>query len=144
MYYKNKEELFNQLYIEIRKENYKNLVKGLKEEMSIEETFKLIWKNSFNYNIKHPEYLTFREQFEQTTMMKKIKQNQFESHQFVTNLLQRGIDEGIIKNLPLPILTAFAFIPIITFVKYHINGLLKMDEKQIQESTEIAWNTIKK
>ncbi|MHA1917152.1 MAG: TetR/AcrR family transcriptional regulator [Candidatus Ranarchaeia archaeon] len=143
IYYKNKEDLFIKLYIEIRKKMHKDLVQGLTDEMTIEETFKLIWNNSITSNLKHPEYLTFREQFEQTTMMKKIKVEEFKAFQLVGALLQKGIDEQIFKDLPLPVLTAFAFIPIITLTRYHIGGLIKMDENQIKEACEIAWNTIK-
>ena len=123
---------------------HQNLIQGLTNEMTIEEKFNKIWNNSITSNLKHPEYLTYREQFEQTTMIKKIKMEEFQSFQLIENLLKQGIKQGIIKDLPLPILTAFAFIPIITLIRYHISGIIKMDEKQIKKSCEIAWNTIKK
>jgi hypothetical protein len=69
--------------------------------------------------------------------------NEFESYRFVRNLLQRGIDENTIKNQPLPILTAFAFIPIITLLKFHLSGSIKMDEDHIKQAYEIAWNAIR-
>ena len=77
-------------------------------------------------------------------MMKNIKENEFESYHYVRNLLQSGIDENTIKNHPLPILTAFAFIPIIALLKFHLSDIIKMDEDHIKQAYEIAWNAISK
>ncbi|MFX1576146.1 MAG: TetR/AcrR family transcriptional regulator [Promethearchaeota archaeon] len=142
IYFENKADLFTKLYIDIRKKTHRGLIQGVRDEMTIEQTFKTIWYNSFFYHLKHPEYIVFREQFEQTSMMKNVRENEFESYKYVRNLLQRGIDEKTIKNHPLPILTAFAFIPVITLIKYHRSGIIKMDEAQIQQASEIAWNAI--
>jgi AcrR family transcriptional regulator len=144
IYFKNKEDLFTKLYIDIRKEMSQSALQGLQDEMTTEQTFKSIWYNSFTYNLNHPEYLVFREKFEQTAMMTNIKENEFEAYQYVSDLLQRGIDENTIKNYPLPILTAFAFIPVITLIKFHLSNVLKMDETNIKQAYEIAWNAIRK
>jgi AcrR family transcriptional regulator len=142
IYFKNKKDLFTKLYIEIREQMSQGALQGLHDEMTIERAFKSIWYNSFTYNLNHPEYLVFREQFEQTSMMKNIKENEFEAYRYVSNLLQRGIDEHKIKNHPLPILTSFAFIPIVTLIKFHLNGIIKMDEGHIKQAYDIAWNAI--
>jgi AcrR family transcriptional regulator len=144
IYFKNKDDLFTKLYVDIRKKMSQSTLQGLNDEMSTEQKFKLIWHNSFTYNINHPEHIRFREQFEQTSMMKNINENEFESYRYTQNLLQRGISENIIKNHPLPILTAFSFIPIITLLKFHLNDIIKMDEDQIKQAYEIAWNAIGK
>jgi len=144
IYFKNKDDLFTQLYIDIRKKMSHVALQGLRDEMTVEQTFKSIWYNSFTYNLNHPEYLGFREQFEQTSMMKNIDENDFESYRYVRHLLQRGIDEDTIKNHPLPILTAFAFIPIITLLKFHLSDIIKMDEDHIKQAYEFAWNAISK
>lgn len=144
IYFKNKEDLFTKLYIDIRKEMSQSALQGLQDGMTIEQTFKSIWYNSFTYNLNHPEYLVFREKFEQTAMMTNIKENEFKVYQYVNNLLQRGIDENVIKNYPLPMLTAFVFIPVITLIKFHLSDIIKMDEEQIKQAYEIAWNAIRK
>jgi len=144
IYFKNKEDLFTKLYIDIREEMSQGALQGLQDDITTEQAFKSIWYNSFTYNLNHPEYLVFREKFEQTAMMENIKKNEFEVYQYVRNLLQRGIDENTIKNYPLPILTAFAFIPVITLIKFHLSGIIKMDEEHIKQAYEIAWNAISK
>jgi AcrR family transcriptional regulator len=142
IYFKNKEDLFTRLYIDIRKEMSEGGLEGLKEGMTTEEAFKSIWYHSFTFNLQHPEYLTFREQFEQTRMMKNIKPQNFRLFQTVDELLKRGVKEKTIQNHPLPILTAFAYFPIVTLLKFHQAGIVEMDEDNIIQACEIAWNAI--
>ncbi|MHA2003468.1 MAG: TetR/AcrR family transcriptional regulator [Candidatus Thorarchaeota archaeon] len=142
IYFKNKEDLFTNLYTDIRGKMSQGALEGLEGEMTTEETFKSIWYHSFTFNLKHPEYLAYREQFERTTMMKRIRPEDFELYQTVDSLLKRGIKEKTIKSLPLPILTAFAYFPIITLLNFHHAGIVKMDENQIEQACEIAWNAI--
>ena len=142
IYFESKEDLFTKLYIDIRNKMSQGALEGMEEGMTVEETFKSIWYHSFTFNLKHPEYLSYREQFEQTAMMRKIRVEDFELFQTVDNLLKRGIRERTIMDHPLPILTAFAYVPIITLLNYHHAGIVKMDEKRIQQACEIAWNAI--
>ena len=143
IHFKNKEDLFTKLYAKIRTDMSNGALQGVHEEMDIEHIFKSIWINSFSYNLNHPNYCIYREKFEQTPMMENINFKDFELYNYINNLFQRGIKEQIIKDLPLSLLTSFAFVPIITLLNFHFNGLINMDENLITEACEIAWNTIK-
>ncbi len=143
IHFKNREDLFTKLYTKIRTDMSNGALQGVREEMDIEQVFKSIWINSFSYNLTHPDYLIYREKFEQTPMMENIKPEDFELYNYVNNLFQRGIKEHIIKNLSIPLLTSFAFFPIITLLNFHFEGVITMDENHITEACEIAWNSIK-
>ncbi|MFW9806432.1 MAG: TetR/AcrR family transcriptional regulator [Candidatus Thorarchaeota archaeon] len=142
IYFDSKEDLLTKLYSDIRRKMSEGALEGLEEGMAIEAIFKSIWHHAFSFNLSHPEYLTYREQFERTTMMRKIKVEDFELFQTIDNLLKQGIKEKKIKALPLPILTAFSYAPIITLLTYHNVGIVKMDEQHIELACEIAWNAI--
>ncbi|MFW9848057.1 MAG: TetR/AcrR family transcriptional regulator [Candidatus Thorarchaeota archaeon] len=142
IYFKNKEDLFTKIYSDIRGKMSHGALAGLSEGMTIEETFKSIWHNAFIFNLGHPEYLAYREHFERTTMMKNIRAEDFALFKTVDGLLKRGVKEKTIKSLPLPILTAFSYVPIITLLNYHHAGIIEMDEENIKHAIEIAWNAI--
>lgn len=142
IYFENKEDLLTKLYIDIRRKMSQGALEGLREEMTTEEIFKSVWHHAFSFNLRHPEYLAYREQFERTTMMRKIKAEDFELFQTIDNLLKQGIKEKTIKDIPLSILTAFSYAPIITLLNYHHAGIVKMDEDYITQASEIAWNAI--
>jgi len=75
--------------------------------------------------------------------MENIKLKDFELYNYVNNLFQRGIKEQIIKDIPIPLLIAFAFVPIITLLNFHFGGVINMDTNHITEACELAWNAIK-
>lgn len=142
IYFENKEDLFTKIYIDIRKKMSQGTLEGLQEDMGIEQAFKSIWHRSFTFNLQHPEYVVYREQFEQTAMMAYIIEDEFELFQTIRTLLQRGVEDQVVMNVPLPILVSFAFVPIITLVKFHIEGIVDMNEKQIEQACGIAWKAI--
>lgn len=143
IYYKNKEDLFAKIYINIRNMMSQESLKGLDDSKPIKDQFKLIWYNFFNYSIKHVDYLVYREHFEQTPMMKNINVEQFDLYKVVDTLLKKGIKENIIQDRQLPFLIAFGFIPMITLLKYNSEGIIIMDDDLIHQASEIAWNAIK-
>lgn len=143
IYFKNKEDLFTKIYIDIRNRMSQAALQGIDESKSIEAQFKSIWHNFFTYALEHLDYLKYREQFEQTSMMNNIHEEEFELFKQVTNLFDKGIKEKRIKNYPLPFLIAFAFIPIITLLKFNFEGRITIDDDLIHQASEIAWKTVK-
>ncbi len=144
IYFKNKEDFFTKLYIDIRNQMSQGALANLQEDMSVEDAFKSSWHDMFLFNLGHPDIIQYRERFEQTAMMNNIKAQDFEHYRFTLELLQRGIKEKVIKDLPVPLLTSFAFVPAITLLRFHFDGVLNMDEGTINQACEIAWESIRR
>ena len=142
IYFRNKEDLLTAIYYDIRKKASESVLANINASMSIKEQFNAIWSNSFSFYLNHPEHTQYREQFEQTTMMKEVNTDDFELNKYTIELLTKGIQDRIIQDRPIPILISFAFIPIITLLRFHFNGILKMSEEQITNACEIAWKAI--
>ena len=142
IYFENKEDLLTTIYYDIRKKASESVLKNIDVNMSIKEQFHATWINSFSFYLNHSEYTKYREQFEQTKMMKEVKTDEFKLNKYTIELLTRGIRDTLIRDLPIPILISFAFVPIITLLRLHFNGILKMTEKEIITSYEIAWKSI--
>ncbi|MHA1747477.1 MAG: TetR/AcrR family transcriptional regulator [Promethearchaeota archaeon] len=143
IYYMNKEDLFTKIYIDIRNRMSQASLQRVDDSMSIEAQFKSIWHDFFTYSLGHIEYIIYREHFEQTSMMNNIHQEEFELFKQITTLFKKGIKEHSIKNHPLPLLTAFAFVPIITLLKFNSEGRITIDDDLVHQASEIAWNTVK-
>ncbi|MHA1345512.1 MAG: hypothetical protein ACTSVO_14590 [Candidatus Heimdallarchaeaceae archaeon] len=70
------------------------------------------------------------------------KTDEFELINHVAELFTRGIKDKLIQDFPIPILIAFAFIPIITLLNFHFDGIQRIDEKEISDARRIAWKSI--
>ncbi|NHJ26028.1 MAG: TetR/AcrR family transcriptional regulator, partial [Candidatus Lokiarchaeota archaeon] len=143
IYFENKEDLFTKIYIDIRKRMSQEALKRVDNKKSIKTQFKSIWHDFIIYALEHIDHLVYREHFEQTSMMNNIHLEEFELFNHVTNLFKQGITKNSIKDLPLSFLIAFAFVPIITLVKFNFEGRITMNEDLINQASEIAWNSIK-
>ena len=142
IYFENKEDLLTVIYRDIRKKAGESVLTNINANMSIQEQFNAIWFNSFSFYLKHPEYIQYREQFEQTKMMKEVQNDEIELNKYIIRLLTKGIEDGRIRNLPIPLLISFAFVPIVTLVRLHCSDVLRMDEKEITNACNIAWKAI--
>ena len=143
IYFKNKDDLFTKIYIDIRKRMSQAALQGVDDSKSLKAQFKSIWHDFITYNLEHFDHLIYREHFEQTSMMNNIHPEEFELYKQVTNLFKKGIKEKSIKNYPLSFLIAFAFVPIITLLKFNFEGRITIDDDLIYKASEIAWNTVK-
>jgi AcrR family transcriptional regulator len=142
IYFQNKEDLLTAIYCDIRKKAGESVLTNINSSMSIKDQFNGIWINSFSFYMNHPEYTQYREQFEQTKMMKEVNTDEFELNKYTIELLTKGIEDKIIRDLPIPILISFAFIPIITLLRFHFSDILIMSEEEVINALEIAWNSI--
>ncbi len=142
IYFKNKEDLFTKIYVDVRNHMSKGALEEIQDNMTVEESFKSLCRGTFLYYLEHPDFILYRERFEQTAMMQNINEQEFGIYRFSNDLLQRGIKERIIKDLPIPLLASFAFVPIITLLRFHISGVLKLSENMIKQVCEMAWNSI--
>ena len=142
IYFENKDDLLTAIYCDIRKKAGESVLKHIDASISIKEQFNAIWINSFSFYLDHPEYIQYREQFEQTTMMNEVRTDEFELNQYTIDLLTKGIQYGIVQDRPIPILISFAFIPIITLIRLHFNNMIVMNEKEIINAYGIAWKSI--
>ena len=108
IYFDNKDDLFTKLYIDIRYKMSDAALAGLDEGQSIEKQFKSIWHNYMTYAVSHMDYVTYRQQFEQTAMANNVNPQDFELYKYITDLFDRGIKDKNIKNLPVILLVSFS------------------------------------
>ncbi|MFW9976400.1 MAG: TetR/AcrR family transcriptional regulator [Candidatus Thorarchaeota archaeon] len=144
IYFKNREDLFTKIYTDIRNQISHGAFEDIQNSLTVEEGFKTLCRGTFLYYLEHPDFAVYRERFEQTAMMQNVNEHEFGIYRFSNDLLQRGIKERIIKDLPIPLLASFAFVPIITLLRFHINGVLKLSESIIKQVCKMAWDSIRR
>jgi TetR/AcrR family transcriptional regulator, repressor of fatR-cypB operon len=58
-------------------------------------------------------------------------------------LFEQGIVEGVIKDLPIPVLFAFFFGILISVARDHIHGFIDLDERLLKRTADACWDAIK-
>ena len=143
LYFKSKDELINQIYLEIKAELAREIQKGLEPQVSLKARLKLLWKNMTGWALKNPYKFQFIMQFSNSPFINNItKEEAIGDFSFVFEL----IHEGVINEIFTPIEDEFVY----TLINSYINGTIqyllsnKMDaDNVIDQSFQILWKGLR-
>ncbi len=145
LYFKNKEELINELYLEMKVRMMNSVTSGYDVTLSVENSMEFIWKNYVHHIMTKPLEFRFCELFTNSPHINRItKEEGTRMLQPVKELFEKGRKEKIIKNLPDEIVTAQLFSPIHNLVKLHLSEQFNLTEKVINTVFKLCWESIKK
>jgi AcrR family transcriptional regulator len=144
VYYENKEDLLVTTYINIKQRISKAILKDFDESLPIRDILKNLWVNMFNYISSHQDHLQFSEQFSNSPYSALVDKVEVEKYfEPVLNVLQRGIEQKIIKDVCKDILATFIFYPIFTLSNQRICRDFPKNEDDIKIAFTLAWDAIK-
>ena len=143
VYFENKEQLLNKIYLFVKQEMSAKLLQGVKPDLSVAEAFKIIWNNFYQYATTNPIRFAFTEQFANSPMVDGIcKDESMNYFKPLLDLFMRGKAEQIFKDISLEIFIAFTFSPLTGLIKEHFSGEIVLDEKALETTFEIAWDAV--
>jgi TetR/AcrR family transcriptional regulator, repressor of fatR-cypB operon len=145
-YFKDKDALINAIFCDIEEEIVDYLGKGLFESLTVKEKFIRFWTMLLNYLLMHPVNFGYLEQFHNSPFGTSLRRDRIsgkddEPSVFV-DIIKEGIAKGGIKDMPVPLLTALAFGPIIMMARDQELGFIKLDETLIKQCAEACWDSI--
>ncbi len=144
LYFENKQDLVNKTYIEVKAEYTKYAFETYKENMPIEEGFKLIWNRIADFKLKECENAMFLAQCDNTPMIdEQSRQKGIKHLQPLLDLWTRGKEEGIIKPISEYLLYAYAINPLSFLMIIQKRGAFQLDKTHLEEAYQSAWNSIK-
>jgi TetR/AcrR family transcriptional regulator, multidrug resistance operon repressor len=142
VYFENKEELLNQVYLFVKREMSGALLRGLEPRMPVAESFKILWNNFYQYATANPVSFAFTEQFANSPLVERCRAQSLDFFNPLFALFERGKEEGVFKDISLEIFIAFTFSPLTGLIKEHLSGEIDLDEKALASVYEIAWDAV--
>jgi len=143
VYFANKEDLLNKIYLKVRHEMSSAMLEGLDETGLIEEGFRRVWFNFYNYAVTNPVDFAFGEQFANSPLVNRIDRDESDSlFGPLIELFERGKREGVIKDIPLAVFSAFAFFPVIGLIRNRQGENLVFGKDLLEQVYEISWDAV--
>lgn len=143
VYFENKEDLLNKIYLMVKQEKSIEMLKGIDESLSVKQAFETAWRNFHRYAIKNPVRFAFSEQFFNSPLVNRISKDEgMNYYQTFLELFERGKKEKIFKDIPLETFSAFTFTPLMDLIKQHLAGDFKLTKKKLDQCFEIAWQAV--
>ena len=144
IYYKNKEDLLVSTFIDIKKDLIKALLVDFDDSLPIRDIIKEIWFKMFEYTHQNRANFQFTEQFSNSPYASLVDQRELdEMFMPVVQVVQRGIEQKIIKNVDFYILSAFIYYPIYTLANSRLPHNYQMSAENIDVAFTLAWDAIK-
>ena len=145
IYFKDKEELLNQLYVSCRAASVDAYFKGYNEGASYKKGFRIIWNNILQYRLENFDVSVFMEQCYHSPFISGTTREMNEQlFQPLYKLFDRGKAEKILKDydtILLLILMMGSITGVIKYINYHKK---KTTNDMIENAFTICWDGLKK
>ncbi|WP_461637067.1 TetR/AcrR family transcriptional regulator [Labilibaculum euxinus] len=144
IYFENKQDLINQLYLELKVSYTKQAFKDYSENMPVKKAFEFIWYNIADYKLKQVEEAWFLSQCDNTMMIDEDSRQEGLKHlQPLLDLWEKGQREGIIKDVSPYILYAYAINPLAFLMNMQKRGLYQINQESLKQAFQSAWDSIR-
>lgn len=144
-YFKNKDDLINQLYLEVKKQMFAAMHLGLSTDLPFEQLFKRIWLNLFDYYTQNPRQFSFAEQYCGSPILTEATRAEGE-HIFreYAEYIDNAIRDGAINDVPRAVVTAALVGMNVALVKQQLAGAIVMDDDMKRKAAHAAWCAIRR
>ncbi|PKQ61691.1 TetR family transcriptional regulator [Labilibaculum filiforme] len=144
IYFENKQDLINQLYLELKISYTEQAFKDYSENMPVKKAFELIWYNIANYKLKQVDEAWFLAQCDNTTMIDENSRQEGLKHlQPLLDLWEKGQKEGIIKDVSPYLLYAYAINPLAFLMNMQKRELYQLDKESLKQAFQASWDSIR-
>jgi AcrR family transcriptional regulator len=147
-YFESKDELINELFREVEGKIKERILEGYSTDMTVRERFLHLNKRLYHYFIGSPLHFRYVEQYHNSPYgvdhrRSKLLAEGDERDVFMT-LFEDGVAQHVMKDMPIILLFAMAFGPLISALRDHALGFIELDDNLIKEITEASWDGVKR
>lgn len=145
IYFKNKEELINTLFLQLKEEKIKQMFENTQPTDSFFISFKKLWSAYFTISLKEFPKMLFIEQYAYSSLL--TAETKSRSDELVAPLLEillKAQEEDLIMKIPPEIMMSHIMGATLEIVKYFVNTSTHPSQEIFEQSFQMAWNSIRK
>ena len=122
----------------------KVLLKNFDKTKPLRDILLDFWNNAFEFIKENRSLYQYSEQFSNSPYSDLVNHEELEKHfEPFVKVLQRGIEQKVIKDVPFDILVTFIFYPIMTMSNSKMCRTLELNDEIIETGFTLAWDAIK-
>lgn len=148
-YFENKDVLINELFQALHDRICTELREGYGTDKPLQERFVHLSTALLRYFIANPLDFRFLEQYLNSpygTAFRSVRLMGASEgdDDLYRRLLEEGVAQQRVKDLPLVVLFALAFGPLLAVARDHILGFVALDDSLLAQAVQACWDGIKK
>ena len=121
IYFKNREDLLNQLYIDVQEKFSEVALKNFHPEISFKDGLWLQWKNRLEFIEEYPVHYSFYEQFRNSPLVRHGSVSLTDFKENMRLFLKNAMQRGEIKKIDPEVFWSVAYGPFYSLVRFHLN-----------------------
>ncbi len=146
-YFESKDALILETYRFLENALNEVLTQGYPEGGTVRERYLHVGGALVRYLVDSPREFRFLEQF-RNSPYGAIRRREIllgkDDRNLVLDLFEEGKRGGIVKDLPVPVLMALAFGPLMQMCRDAALGLITLDDRLIADSVEACWDAVRR
>ena len=143
VYFQNKEDMINKLYIWGKKELFNAVYRGVDFREDITAGFRMAFHNFFNFMRDEPVLFSFCEQFANSPYLNNISRGTVEQEYGpALTAIEEGIAGGLFLKSDPHIILNQLFSPVLTFVKNNRHDKKSISKKTMEEIYRLSWRAV--
>lgn len=143
-YFKNKDALINDLYLETKREFFEALPPISQDTLFNEEVARQMWDRSIAWGVKNPKKMKFMVMFKSSPYIAKVTRDEIgQEMKPLEEMYQHSIDAGLVKDLPLDYMLEATISHIYFTILYLISNKIE-DPKIASKFFPTVWDIIRK
>jgi TetR/AcrR family transcriptional regulator, repressor of fatR-cypB operon len=142
IYFRNKEELVNDLYLECKTSTTEYYFKNIDPDLPFREKFRRLFCNIVDFKLEFFEIAVFLEQCYHSPFVCKNELKKQKGAQLLYALLEQGREEGFLKPLDNEVLIPFIFGCTNEIVKNAHYNTIQLTPERIALAYQLCWDGI--
>ena len=147
-YFANKDILITELFQELHDKIHADLLEKYDVEQSFRDRFLHLSTTLLQYFITNPQEFRYLEQYHNSPYGVAFRRDRIlgigGERAPYRLLFEEGMAQLVVKELPLVVLFALAFGPLLAVARDHILGFVKLDAVLLVQTVEACWDGIKR
>ncbi len=143
LYFENKQDLVNKLYLEVKEDFSKKAFEGFHEDLTVKKGFEIIWFNIANYKLSQIKEANFLSQCDNSPMIEEvIRVEGLKNLEPLLKLWKRGKVEGVLKPLSDYVLYAFTVYPLSFLLGMQEREIYTLSDRAKSDTFNASWDAI--
>ena len=144
VYFENKEDLLNKLYLEAKRKMSEEMFTDFDESLPIQTAFEISLRRFTHFILRNKDYFLFIEQFQNSPLLKKItSEESAEYFEPLYRLFEKGKEQKILKQVDTSLLNIFTSYPVMQAAKEHFLGKSELNEDKLNLIVQMTWDSVK-
>lgn len=147
-YFENKDVLINELFAELEKKILAIMTEGYVLEKPLRERFMHLGVAFLGYLADSPLEFKYLEQFQNSPYGAAFRKDRILGEggdcDIYRSLFRQGVEQQVIKDLPLVILFDLAFGPLLAVARNHVLKFIELDRAMMEQVVAACWDSLKR